>query len=64
MSENQEFWFNMKSRTVETGPQSLSIDRVGPFETHELALQAPEIIEGRARAIRDQDLEEEDWDSK
>lgn len=64
MSEKPEFWFNTKTRRVETGAQSLSIFRVGPFETFEAALLAPELIEQRARVIREEDEEQEDPDWK
>ncbi|SCX10991.1 hypothetical protein [Candidatus Aquiluna sp. UB-MaderosW2red] len=64
MSDKPEFWFNTKTQTVESGPQSLSLYRVGPFETYESALSAPAIIESRARAIRDEDEEKDlDWKS-
>lgn len=36
---------------VETGPQSLSLDRLGPFESFEDASRALEIIAERARRI-------------
>jgi hypothetical protein len=59
MGEKQEFWFNTRTNAVESGPQSLSLYRVGPFETFEGALLAVETIEARARAIREEDEEED-----
>jgi hypothetical protein len=64
MSDKPEFWFNTITNAVESGPQSLSLYRVGPFETFEAALSAPATIEARARAIREEDKEEEDLDWK
>ncbi len=62
MSEKPEFWFNIRTNAVESGPQSLSLYRVGPFETFETALLALETIESRARVIREEDEEEDlDW---
>ena len=46
-----EYWFNTKTGMVETGPQSLSLDRLGPFERFEDASRALEIIAERARRI-------------
>lgn len=45
-----EWWFNVKTRQVEEGPQSLGSDRLGPFKTREGAERAEEIIAERARA--------------
>ena len=49
------FWFNPKSGEIEQGPQSLAMDRIGPFETAAEAARAPEIIAERARRIREED---------
>ena len=38
-----QFWYNSKTGEVEDGPQSLAVDRVGPFPTREEAARAPEI---------------------
>lgn len=43
------WWYNRKTGETEFGPQSLSIDRYGPFESQEEAARAPEIIAERAR---------------
>jgi hypothetical protein len=47
----KRFWFNTKTKMVEEGPKSLGLDRIGPFDSFERALQAEEIIRARARAI-------------
>ncbi|NLA64461.1 MAG: methionine aminopeptidase [Leucobacter sp.] len=51
----EAYWFNTRTQDVEEGPQSLSIDRLGPFATREEAARAPEIVEERARRIREED---------
>ncbi len=51
----ETYWYNTRTGQVEEGPQSLSIDRLGPFETREEAERAPEIVEERARRIREED---------
>ncbi len=57
-----QFWFNTKTKQVEVGPQSLSLERVGPFDSYEEALQAEEIIAERARQIAKEDAAD-DWKS-
>ncbi len=51
MATEVQYWFNTKTGMVETGPQSLSLDRLGPFESFEDASRALEIIAERARRI-------------
>ena len=55
MSDKPEFWFNLKTQLVEIGPQSLSLDRIGPFPDLESALAGPETIIARAKALREED---------
>ncbi len=52
---SETYWYNTRTGEVEDGPQSLSIDRLGPFETREEAARAPEIVAERARHIREED---------
>jgi len=40
-TENQ-YWYNMRTGAVEKGFQSASLDRVGPFATHDEAAHALE----------------------
>lgn len=54
-----EYWFNTKTNEVEIGKQSLSMDRLGPFDTFEEAEKALEIISARAAKLRKEDSE--DW---
>ncbi|WP_449277386.1 methionine aminopeptidase [Leucobacter sp. GX24907] len=49
------YWYNTRTGEVEAGPQSLSIDRLGPFESREEAARAPEVVAERARKIREED---------
>jgi hypothetical protein len=51
----ETYWYNTRSGEVEEGPQSLSIDRLGPFATKDEAARAPEIVQERARLIREED---------
>lgn len=51
----ETYWYNTRSAAVEEGPQSLSIDRLGPFSSREEAARAPEIVAERARKIREED---------
>ncbi len=51
----ETYWYNTRSGAVEEGPQSLSIDRLGPFATREDAERGPEIVAERARKIREED---------
>lgn len=56
----ETFWYNTRTGEVEHGPQSLSLDRIGPFASREEAARGPEIVAERARRIREEDeLEDE-----
>ena len=59
MREKKTYWFNPKTREVEVGPQSLAVDRLGPFATAEEAARAEQIISERARRIREEDEQED-----
>jgi hypothetical protein len=56
MEQETQFWYNTKTKRVEVGPQSIALNRIGPFATAEEAARALEIIAERARAIA-----EEEW---
>lgn len=56
---NEQYWFNRKTGAVEEGPQSLAVDRIGPFATREEAARAPEIIAERARRWAEEDASED-----
>lgn len=51
----EQYWFNQKTGEVEDGPQSLAVDRIGPFATPEEAAKAPQIIAERARRWAEED---------
>lgn len=60
MSDKAEYWFNLKTQQVESGPQSLSLDRIGPFPDFDTAKAGPETIIARAKALREED--QKDWE--
>lgn len=49
-SDDEKYWYNLKTGQVERGFQSSSFDRAGPFDTAEEAARAPEVIRERSRA--------------
>jgi len=53
MDESPKYWFNTKTSKVEQGHKSLAMDRIGPFESHEEAANAFEILAARAKAQRE-----------
>jgi len=55
LSDKAEYWFNVKTQQVESGPQSLSLDRIGPFPDFDTAKAGPETIIARAKALREED---------
>jgi hypothetical protein len=60
LSDKAEYWFNLKTQQVESGPQSLSLDRIGPFPDFDTAKAGPETIIARAKALREED--QKDWE--
>lgn len=59
MSEAGKYWFNTKTKLVEFGLKSSSLDRIGPFETEQEAAQAEEIVRSRAEKwLEDEKLED------
>ncbi|MFM6963623.1 MAG: SPOR domain-containing protein [Micrococcales bacterium] len=54
-----EYWFNMKTKTVEVGKQSAALYRVGPFETEAEAKAAESLLAERAQAWLDADQAED-----
>lgn len=55
----ETYWYNTRTGLVEDGPQSLSVDRIGPFSTREEASRAPEVVEERARKWAEEDARED-----
>lgn len=62
MEPSREYWYNSKTNEVEVGPQSLSLDRIGPFGTHAEAARALDVIAERARRIKEEADREDRWD--
>jgi hypothetical protein len=59
MSETPKYWFNTKTKEVEYGLKSSSLDRIGPFETEQEASKAEEIVRLRAkRWLEEEKLED------
>ncbi|MFM1994889.1 MAG: hypothetical protein RLZZ610_406 [Actinomycetota bacterium] len=59
MSDKPKYWFNLKTKQVETGLKSSSLDRIGPFETEAEARNAEELIKLRSEAWTKQEQEED-----
>jgi len=55
---NDDFWFNVRTRTVEQGRQSSWEHRLGPYPTREAAERALEDAHQRTEAWDDED---EEW---
>ncbi|MDP4756327.1 MAG: methionine aminopeptidase [Aquiluna sp.] len=62
MEPSREFWFNTKTNQVEVGPQSLSLNRIGPFSSEAEAARALDVIAERARRINEESEREDSWD--
>jgi hypothetical protein len=59
MSEAAKYWFNTKTKHVEFGLKSSSLDRIGPFETEKEAVNAEEIVRSRAKQwLEDEKLDD------
>jgi hypothetical protein len=59
VSEQQKYWFNLKSKQVEFGLKSSSLDRIGPFETEAEARNAEELVSSRSEAWAKQESDED-----
>ncbi|MGI6877689.1 SPOR domain-containing protein [Microbacterium sp. gxy059] len=57
----EKYWYNSRTGEVEKGPQSLAIDRVGPFDTAEEAARAPEVLRERAKSWEEDEERESEW---
>lgn len=55
MSEEAKYWFNTKTKEVEFGLKSSSLERIGPFETEQEAANAEEIVRLRASKWLDEE---------
>ena len=59
MSETERYWFNTKTKQVEFGFKSSSLDRIGPFETEREAANAEETVRQRSKAWLEQEQQED-----
>jgi hypothetical protein len=59
VSDQPKYWFNIKTKQVEKGLKSSSLDRIGPFETESEAKAAEEIVRQRAQAWSKEEAEED-----
>ncbi|PII81428.1 methionine aminopeptidase [Leucobacter sp. OLJS4] len=55
----ETYWYNTRTGEVEDGPQSLSVDRIGPFATREEAARGPEIVAERAKKWAEEDAQDD-----
>ena len=59
MSEQPKYWFNLKTREVEVGLRSSSLNRIGPFDTEAEARNAEELVKSRSEAWAKQESDED-----
>lgn len=59
IDEDNQYWYNDQTGEVEKGPQSLAIDRIGPFASAEEAARALEIVRERGQQWAAEDEEED-----
>lgn len=55
MADSAQYWFNSKTKEVEKGFMSSSLDRIGPFNTEREAANAEETLRLRAAAWLEED---------
>jgi hypothetical protein len=55
LDEVPDFWFNLKTQSVERGLLSAAPFRIGPFRTESEAANALEIIRQKAKAWQEED---------
>lgn len=59
--EDQKWFYNQETKTVEQGRQSSFEHRLGPYDSKEEAEQAMEIVAARNAAADAYDEAEEEW---
>lgn len=62
LTQDVGYWFNTQTGSVEFGPQSLSLERIGPFATRAEAERGLDIVAERARLLREEDESFDKWD--
>ncbi|CAB4628000.1 unannotated protein [freshwater metagenome] len=59
MSDKPQYWFNIRTKQVELGLKSSSLDRVGPFDSEQEAQNAEEIIKARSQDWKQQEIDDD-----
>jgi len=59
MTDKPQFWFNIKTKKVEQGLKSSSLDRIGPFDSEQEAKDAEDIVRRRSAAWLDEEKQEQ-----
>jgi hypothetical protein len=59
--DEDKYWYNLNTGEVEFGRLSPGSDRVGPFDSHDEAANALELLRQRAQAWADDDAAESGW---
>lgn len=59
MSDKPKYWFNLKTKQVEQGLISSSLNRIGPFETADEAKNAEATVAARTEEWKKQEAEED-----
>lgn len=54
-----KYYFNLRTREVEQGPQSIWADRLGPYDTYDEAVGALDRAKERNEAWDEQDAEDD-----
>lgn len=57
--EREQYWYNTRTNEVERGPQSLALDRIGPFDTVDEAARALDIVRERSEKWAEEDAAED-----
>ncbi|KEP76299.1 methionine aminopeptidase [Microbacterium sp. SUBG005] len=57
--DNEKYWYNLETGTVEKGYESPAIDRAGPFDTAEEAANAPQLLKQRAKQWADEEAQDD-----
>ncbi len=55
-----KWWYNERTREVEQGPQSLGVDRIGPFDSREDAERAPQKLQENAARWAAEDAQQDE----
>lgn len=59
LSEKPMFWFNIRTKQVEHGLKSSSLDRIGPFNSEAEAENAEATVRARSEEWRKEEAEED-----